>query len=103
MQRKFDIGDIVYLKKEGLNHQYEVVYVYPIETGEKHFKLKRLISDTFLKVFPELEETLFRSTENYLHIPFVCEKDVMFEKYKIPKKYKYNSPDYEEDYCIPLR
>jgi len=42
VERFYEIGDVVYSKKEGPNHQYEVVDVFPLETGEKNFVLKRI-------------------------------------------------------------
>jgi hypothetical protein len=42
MERIFDIGDIVYHIREGVNSEFEVVDVYHPEVEEKYFKLKRI-------------------------------------------------------------
>ncbi len=77
MERKFDIGDIVYLKSDGYTH-YEVSWVYPIETEERYFRLKPIMNFDIHDFNPTRER--FFSTENFRHLPYVLKRKILFEK-----------------------
>jgi hypothetical protein len=85
LERKFNIGDTVYYKKEGQNHQYEVVGVYPLETKEKHFKLKRIIQFE-LNDFGQDRERMY-ATEYFYPLSYIVERKVIFEKCCLKQKY----------------
>jgi hypothetical protein len=78
VERFYEIGDIVYFKKEGPAHQYEVVGVYPIEAGETHFRLKRIANYDPFDMNPTAER--FYSTEYFYHAPYVLKRIIIFEK-----------------------
>jgi hypothetical protein len=75
LERKFNIGDVVYSRKEGTDHQYEVVGVYPLETEEKHFKLKRIVSFDLFENPPR-----FYSTDYFRPVFWILEREVIIEK-----------------------
>jgi len=86
MNRLYEIGDIVYLKKEGPNHQYEVVSVYPIEAKEQHFILKRLFQFD-LNDFDNQNRPRMYATEYFYPLSYVVERKVIFEKCPLNQKY----------------
>jgi len=85
MNRLYEIGDIVYSKKEGPNHQYEVVGVYPLETDEKYFKLKRVF-EFDLNDFGQNRPRMY-ATECFYPLSYVIKRKVIFEKCNLSQKY----------------
>jgi hypothetical protein len=87
VERIFNIGDIVYSKKEGPNHQYKVVGVYPLETEEKHFMIIR-ISQFGLNEFGGFEDRpRMYATEYFYPLSYIIERRVIFEKCILKQKY----------------
>jgi hypothetical protein len=85
VERFYEIGDIVYSKKEGPGHQYEVVGVYPIEAGETHFRLKRICNFDPFDMNPQGER--FYCTEYFYAMYWIVERKVIFEKCLSKQKY----------------
>ena len=85
MERFYEIGDIVYSKREGPNHRYEVVDVYPLETGEKNFMLKRINGWDPNDMNPGA--TRFYATEYFYAMYWIVERKVIFEKCPLKQKY----------------
>lgn len=80
MERLYEIGDIVYSKKEGPNSQFEVMEVYPLKTEERHFLLRRINNYDPFDMNPNPQGGRIYSTEYFKPMYwFVCRK-VIFEK-----------------------
>lgn len=111
LERDYDIGDIVYSKKEGVNHQYEVTYVYPLEAGEKYFRLKRICGWDPNDFNNQAER--FYAIEYFYHMPWIVERGVIFEKIRTFRpivnpitgeiNLKYNPLNVQEDYYLSIR
>ncbi len=82
MERLYDIGDIVYSRKNGKDYQYEVVGVYPLEAGETHFRLKRLVSFDLFENPPR-----FYSTDFFRPVFWIVDRNVIIEKCLSKQKY----------------
>ena len=84
LERDYEIGDVVYSKKMGIGHQYEVTYVYPLEAGEKHFRLRCI--NGFDPFDMNHQSERMYATEYFYHMPWIVERKLIFEKWTPYKK-----------------
>mgnify|MGYP003403003980 FL=1 len=78
MERLYEIGDIVYSKKQGPCSQFEVVGIYPLETEERHFRLRRITDFDPFDMNHKAER--FYCTEYFYHMSWVATREVLTEK-----------------------
>lgn len=78
MEKKFDVGDIVYEKKNGVQTLFEVVFTYSSETNNRYFKIKRISNFEYFDVYTK--EPFFCSTSYYKLIFWILKREVLIEK-----------------------
>jgi len=78
LAKKFEVGDIVYEKKKGVQTLYEVVAIYPMETNDRYFKIKRINNFEYFDIYTK--EPYFCATSFYRPVFWILKREVIIEK-----------------------